>query len=110
MNILVNAIDALENLFVKDKTKNKVLTINIQTRNIQNRVLTSIADNGYGIREENKQKIFYPFFTTKPVGQGTGLGLSIAYQIIAEKHYGTLRYISNLGQGTEFQIEIPMHH
>ncbi|BAZ14182.1 putative histidine kinase [Calothrix sp. NIES-4071] len=114
MNILVNAIDALEQLCFQNKVANQELTINIQTQNIQassntqNRILISIADNGCGIPQDVQQKIFDPFFTTKPVGQGTGLGLSIAYQIIVDKHHGELRCISNPAQGTEFKIEIPL--
>ena len=57
---------------------------------------------------EVKQKIFDPFFTTKSVGEGTGLGLSISYQIIVEKHEGKLSCISELGEGSEFLIEIPI--
>jgi signal transduction histidine kinase len=63
--------------------------------------------NGTGIAPE-LQKRFDPFFTTKPVGQGTGLGLAISYQIIVEKHRGTLQCFSELGKGTEFRIEIPL--
>ena len=55
-----------------------------------------------------RSRIFDPFFTTKPVGSGTGLGLSLSYKIIVEKHGGNLRCISELGQGAEFQIEIPI--
>jgi signal transduction histidine kinase len=58
--------------------------------------------------DQIKSKIFDPFFTTKPVGKGTGLGLSIGYQIIGEKHQGTLECFSELGSGTTFQIEIPI--
>ena len=110
MNILINAIDALEDTFVKNKIVAKeVLKININTQQIsQNSILISIRDNGCGIPEQIQQKIFDPFFTTKPVGRGTGLGLSIAYQIIIEKHQGKLRCISNPGEGTEFQIELPV--
>jgi signal transduction histidine kinase len=60
--------------------------------------------------EEVQQKLFDPFFTTKPLGKGTGLGLSISYQIIVEKHGGKLQCISELGQGTQFIIEIPIRH
>jgi signal transduction histidine kinase len=52
-------------------------------------------------------RIFDPFFTTKPVGKGTGLGLSISYEIVVEKHGGTLKCLSEPGKGTEFWIEIP---
>ena len=67
-----------------------------------------ICDNGPGIPEEVRSRIFDPFFTTKPIGSGTGLGLSISYQIVVEKHGGSLTCISQPGQGTEFRIEIPM--
>jgi signal transduction histidine kinase len=59
--------------------------------------------------QEVKKKLFDPFFTTKPVGQGTGLGLSISYQIIVQKHSGVLQCESEIGKGTEFWIEIPLH-
>jgi signal transduction histidine kinase len=58
--------------------------------------------------EQVKAKLFDPFFTTKPVGAGTGLGLSISYQIVVEKHKGQLHCFSELGQGTEFVIQIPL--
>lgn len=67
-----------------------------------------IADNGIGMTEEVIARLFDPFFTTKPVGRGTGLGLSISYQIIVEKHGGSLKCISELGKGTEFWIKIPL--
>ena len=73
-----------------------------------NRVAIAISDNGLGIAESLKSRIFDPFFTTKPVGKGTGLGLSISYQIVVERHGGTLRCISVPGGGTEFAIEIPI--
>jgi signal transduction histidine kinase len=60
--------------------------------------------------EEVKARLFDPFFTTKPMGKGTGLGLSISYQIVVEKHKGSLRCESVPGEGTEFLIEIPMRH
>ncbi|MGL5193636.1 MAG: GAF domain-containing sensor histidine kinase [Chroococcales cyanobacterium] len=71
-------------------------------------VVIRICDNGPGIPEEVRSRIFDPFFTTKPIGSGTGLGLSISYQIVVEKHGGSLTCISQPGQGTEFRIEIPM--
>ncbi len=73
-----------------------------------NRVSISIIDNGEGMTREVQQKLFNPFFTTKPVGKGTGLGLSISYQIVVEKHGGELHCFSVPGQGTQFVIELPI--
>ena len=90
-------------------TNYQLPTIKICTEVIaQNRVIIQIADNGLGMREEVKQRIFDPMFTTKTVGKGTGLGLSICRQIIEEKHGGNLSCISAPGEGTEFVIEIPL--
>ncbi|MEC4984916.1 MAG: PAS domain S-box protein, partial [Oscillatoria sp. PMC 1076.18] len=75
----------------------------------QNRVQIRIADNGNGMNQETLTRIFDPFYTTKPIGKGTGLGLSISHSIIVEKHRGSLRCVSELGVGTEFAIEIPIH-
>ncbi len=106
MNILGNAIDALSELRNKDNSSN----ISISTQVIdKNWVRICIADNGTGINEEVRFNIFNPFFTTKPVGKGTGLGLSISYQIIVETHKGKIFCNSELGKGTEFIIEIPVH-
>ncbi|MHC0062698.1 GAF domain-containing protein [Nostoc sp. UIC 10890] len=108
MNILNNAIDALENL----ATSGKIIDnpkIWIRTRVIEgNMILIWIADNGCGIPEMVRSRIFEPFFTTKQPGQGTGLGLSISYQIIVEKHGGNIKCVSEPGNGCEFWIEIPM--
>ncbi|NEP43019.1 MAG: HAMP domain-containing histidine kinase, partial [Okeania sp. SIO2H7] len=72
------------------------------------KVIIRIIDNGPGMTEEVRQKLFDKFFTTKPVGKGTGLGLSISYQIVVEKHGGKLDCISAPGQGAEFVIELPV--
>ena len=85
------------------------MKLTIRTNVIDNRwVLIYIADNGLGMGEETKLRVFDPFFTTKPVGQGTGLGLSISYQIVVERHSGKLDFFSELGKGTEFQIQLPL--
>jgi signal transduction histidine kinase len=70
--------------------------------------LGTIADNGIGMSEQVKQKIFDHLFTTKAVGKETGLGLAIAQQIIVEKHNGSLVVNSTLGEGTEFVITLPI--
>ena len=67
-----------------------------------------IADNGNGIPVSYKEKIFQPFFTTKPTGDGTGLGLSLSYDIITNGHNGSLTVESKEGEGAEFIIQIPV--
>jgi signal transduction histidine kinase len=67
----------------------------------------TITDNGPGIPDEIKDKIFQPFFTTKPTGQGTGLGLSLSYDIV-KAHGGELSCLSNKEQGTEFIVKLPI--
>ncbi|NEQ78092.1 MAG: hypothetical protein F6K23_36925 [Okeania sp. SIO2C9] len=91
MNIIANAIYALEE---RDKGRKKteiqanLSTITISTTlNKANRVQIRIIDNSVGISKKNIDKIFDPFYTTKPIGKGTGLGLSISYQIVVDKHH-----------------------
>ncbi|MEM1170738.1 MAG: ATP-binding protein [Cyanobacteria bacterium P01_H01_bin.35] len=103
MNIIANAIDAM----LESDTQQKQIVI--QTEKVaEDKVMVKIRDNGPGIPPAVKDKIFNPFFTTKPVGKGTGLGLSISYQII-EKHGGKIEVISQPGKGTEFAIALPVH-
>ena len=132
MNLLTNAIDALEEdaqangtwQIVNDKPQwhrqdGKVSKILIQTEIIADaqitgmqscdRLIIKISDNGNGIPDELRNRLFDLFFTTKPVGKGTGLGLSIAYQIITENHGGKLSFSSEVGKGTEFAIDIPLN-
>ncbi len=99
MNILSNAIDAFKESQIKpQKIGNPKICISTQLVD-SNTVRILIADNGPGIEQKVHQKIFDPFFTTKPVGSGTGLGLSISYQIIVEKHKGSvnLQFYSRRG-------------
>ena len=67
-----------------------------------------IKDNGTGMPESVKEKIFQPFFTTKPTGSGTGLGLSLAYDIITKGHSGSLKVESKEGEGSEFVVSLPL--
>lgn len=110
MNLLANAIDALEEsnqgLSFKD-IENKTNLIKIKTEAKENNIIIKITDNGNGMSPETLQKAFNYLFTTKPVGKGTGLGLSICHQIIEEKHHGKLACGSEIGKGTTFIIEIP---
>jgi signal transduction histidine kinase len=95
-NIIDNAIDALDG-------KGQIL---LRTRMQDSQVIVEIEDNGPGIPPEVQPKLFYPFFTTKPVGKGTGLGLNISYQIV-QKHGGDIRVFSHPGQ-TRFEIRLPL--
>lgn len=118
MNILCNAIDALEHHFKPATTtlatplppaSPSVPTITIHTEVLnQQYVRISLTDNAMGMPKKVRDRLFEPFFTTKPVGKGLGMGLPISYQIITDKHKGSLQCISSPGQGTTFVIEIPI--
>ena len=82
-------------------------TVTISTKKENNHVIISVKDNGTGIPSSIKEKIFQPFFTTKPSGQGTGLGLSLAYDIVTKGHGGELKLESKEGEYTEFVIILP---
>ena len=83
-------------------------TVSVSTRQVGNQVQIRVADNGTGIPDEAKAKIFQPFFTTKPTGEGTGLGLSLSHDIIAQGHGGALSVESQPGRGTAFLITLPV--
>ncbi len=110
MNILANAIDALDEAAEKDPNfSQRTPTIRIHTElRAGDQVLVCIADNGLGMTEAVKERLSEPMFTTKPVGKGTGLGLSITRQIIEEKHGGSLWWVSEPNQGAEFWLKIPL--
>ena len=82
-------------------------TITAATKSLGDRVEIRIRDNGIGISPEVREKIFNPFFTTKPAGEGTGLGLSISHDIIAKQHSGSIEVDSEPGQFTEFRVILP---
>jgi len=107
LNIVVNAAHAIE-----DKQKSTGSTemglIKIVTKHRDNDVLITISDSGCGIPESHLQKIYDPFFTTKEVGKGTGQGLSLAYSVIADKHSGSLEVQSKPGEGSSFEIRLPI--
>jgi two-component system, NtrC family, sensor kinase len=116
MNILVNAIDAIDERERNQLSETALLSnlgqsnyIRLYTETVGNdRVAIRIADNGCGVSEAAISRLFDPFFTTKAVGKGVGLGLSISYQIIVEQHGGDLTCISIPGKETEFIITIPV--
>jgi signal transduction histidine kinase len=82
-------------------------TVTVTTKKINGKVEVSVKDNGNGIPQKVLDKIFQPFFTTKPTGEGTGLGLSLSYDIITKGHGGELKVETNEGEGTEFIIQLP---
>ena len=82
-------------------------TLLAATRSLGDRVEIRIRDNGTGISPEVKDKMFNPFFTTKPAGEGTGLGLSISHDIIVKQHAGSIEVDTKAGEFTEFKIILP---
>jgi signal transduction histidine kinase len=82
-------------------------TVHVRTQREGDEVVVRVRDNGTGIAAEVQQKIFQPFFTTKPTGEGTGLGLSLSYDIVTKGHGGTLEVASQLGVGTTFTLRLP---
>ncbi len=81
-------------------------TVSVTTKKEGDKVLISVKDNGNGIPEQVLNKIFQPFFTTKPTGQGTGLGLSLSYDIV-NAHGGEVKVDTVNGKGSEFVIVLP---
>jgi signal transduction histidine kinase len=108
MNLLSNAIDALEEKLQRQPEFLPEITI-ITECLCDDWVTVKIVDNGPGITTEHQNKIFETFFTTKPRGIGTGLGLAITHQIVVEKHRGKISCHSQLNQGTEFAIYLPIN-
>ncbi|MES2649193.1 MAG: ATP-binding protein [Bacteroidota bacterium] len=84
-------------------------TLTVSTKKQEESVLLTISDNGNGIPDSVREKIFQPFFTTKPSGKGTGLGLSISYEIITKIHGGKISIDSKEGEYTKFLIELPVN-
>src|SRR5205085_1899710 len=81
--------------------------LQVTTRDLGEQVEIRVRDNGVGIPPEIREKLFQPFFTTKPTGEGTGLGLSISYDIVTQQHGGTIEVDSEPGAFTEFRIRLP---
>jgi signal transduction histidine kinase len=107
LNLMTNAFYA-----VAEKSRSATAPyqpqVSVSTKKNDNEAVITIEDNGTGISNATLEKIFQPFFTTKPTGEGTGLGLSISYDII-KAHSGDIRATSADGQGTTFVITLPIH-
>lgn len=108
LNLINNAFYACAE---RSRAESKVETtyrplVTVSTLKIDNAIEIRVKDNGAGISEDNMERIFQPFFTTKPTGKGTGLGLSLAYDIVTKGHGGTIELSSKIGEGTEFIITL----
>jgi PAS domain S-box-containing protein len=101
LNLLINAADAIA------ETGKRGL-IKVSTKRNDHELIVKISDNGIGIPEKIKEKIFTPFFTTKDVGKGTGQGLHFSYRIVVERHKGKLYFESKVNEGTTFYIHLPI--
>jgi signal transduction histidine kinase len=106
LNLINNAFYAVEEK-TKQNHKDYKPQVVVSTAQLGNGVEIRVKDNGNGIPDKVKEKIFQPFFTTKPTGQGTGLGLSMSYDIITKGHNGELKVETTPGKGTEFIIVLP---
>ena len=106
INLVMNARDAIEEMRERDDQQEREGILNIRTYQEKGRVTAIVRDNGIGMPERVKEKIFEPFYTTKDVGRGTGLGLSISYGIIKD-YEGTIEVESMPGSGTIFKITFP---
>ena len=106
LNLITNAFHAVAEK--KSQTAGDYQpAVNIKTKLENNQVVITVADNGAGIPDSIRQKVFEPFFSTKKAGEGTGLGLSLSYDIITKGHNGTISVESNEGLGTTFTIILP---
>ena len=82
--------------------------VTVKTKKENGKIEITVKDNGNGIPQKVLDKIFQPFFTTKPTGQGTGLGLSLSYDIVTKGHGGELKVETREGEGSEFSIQLPV--
>lgn len=104
MNVITNAVQA-----TLQRPGERPRVVHVSSIQQDDRVLIRISDNGVGMTDDVKVRIYDPFFTTKPVGEGTGLGMAIVYGIIQD-HQGDIRVESSPGVGTEFTIDLPVRH
>jgi signal transduction histidine kinase len=107
LNLISNGFYAVTKRKALDGNESYEPTLAAATKNLGDRVEIRIRDNGTGIPAEVKEKMFNPFFTTKPAGEGTGLGLSISHDIIVKQHAGSIAVETELGRFTEFRIVLP---
>jgi len=107
LNLISNGFYAATKRKAEAKGRNYEPTLTAATRNLGDHVEIRIRDNGIGIPPEVKEKMFNPFFTTKPAGEGTGLGLSMTHDIVVKQHGGTIDVETEPGSFTEFIVRLP---
>jgi PAS domain S-box-containing protein len=107
LNLLSNGFYAARRRQSMEMTPGFEPTLKVVTQELGDAVEIRVRDNGIGIPEEVKDKLFQPFFTTKPTGEGTGLGLSISYDIVTQQHGGSITVDSKVGEYSEFTIRLP---
>jgi signal transduction histidine kinase len=107
LNLISNGFYAATKHKEQDNNEGYEPTLTAMTKNLGDRVAITIRDNGPGIPPEVREKMFNPFFTTKPAGEGTGLGLSITHDIIVKQHSGTIEVDTQPGEFTEIKIVLP---
>ncbi len=106
LNLINNAFYAVNERQKKEQDSGYKPQVTLTTSKQGDQVVIEVADNGTGMTEQVKEKIFQPFFTTKPTGEGTGLGLSLSYDIITKGHGGKFEVLTREGEGTSFIIQI----
>ena len=107
LNVISNGFHAPRNARARADDPSFQPEVSLSTRGLPDRVEIRLRDNGIGISEDVKSKMFNPFFTTKPAGEGTGLGLSLSHDIIVKQHGGLIEAESVPGEFTEFTITLP---
>ncbi|SFQ77758.1 ATP-binding protein [Hymenobacter arizonensis] len=108
LNLFNNAFYAVQQRQRANGEPGYMPTVSLTTKHVGSTVEIQVTDNGTGMSEAVQQKIFQPFFTTKPTGEGTGLGLSLSHDIVAKGHGGSLTVESQPGQGTTFSVALPL--
>jgi len=104
LNLISNGLYAIQK---RNRVNGSRPVLKVATRDFGAIVEVRVRDNGIGIAPENRDKLFQPFFTTKPTGEGTGLGLSISYEIVTQQHGGTIEVHSEVDAFTEFTVRLP---
>jgi two-component system NtrC family sensor kinase len=107
LNLINNAFYAVNARQKMEQQGEYKPQVTISTRKEGNQVVIEVSDNGTGMTEQVKEKIFQPFFTTKPTGEGTGLGLSLSYDIVTKGHGGSINVSTSTNQGTVVSVQLP---